>query len=292
MHYSKNTLILKYGLIAVLSCLIISIFFYLQFFLDEPVFLKHYYDLVIHENSRISLHLITNSNDNRRIYRIKFPQMPEDFAYMELDYFSNGNDGYLRSQKFAHYNYNELVLNVVSLYDEVENNSDEKSVVLDKAVIYYNNGDEQVVNIGKIVLHKNIKQTDDLTSTFVKSSNDNTSAAGFISNDNLIIESITSELDVELNDIFELKMDGINVKDLNYPIHVTTEDSFRFESQFKFEPDDERIYNVYDIHEKISLIDSKGNNEIMKILNLDYYPWEVFQTESGIIQYLKNVGVR
>ena len=87
MQNSKNTAILKYGLIAALTCLIISIFVYFQFFLNEPVFLKHYYELVIHENSRINLHLITNSNDDRRILKIKFPQMPKDFAYMELDYF-------------------------------------------------------------------------------------------------------------------------------------------------------------------------------------------------------------
>lgn len=211
---------------------------------------------------------------------------------MELDYLSIGNDGYLRSQKFAHYNYNELVLDVVSLYEEVENNTDEKSVVLDKAVIYYNNGDEQEVDIGKIVLHKNINRTDDLTSIFSKSSSDNTSAVSFESNDNLIINSITSELDEELDGIIELKMNDTDVKDLNYPINISAGDSLNFESKFNFEPENEKKYNVYDIQKRISLIDSKGNNETERILNLDYYPSDLFRTERGIIQYLKEIGVR
>ena len=292
MQNSKNTAILKYGLIAALTCLIISIFVYFQFFLNEPVFLKHYYELVIHENSRINLHLITNSNDDRRILKIKFPQMPKDFAYMELDYFNIGNDGYLRSQKFAHYNYNELVLDVVSLYEEVENNISEKSVVLEKAVIYYNNGDEQEVDIGKIVLHKNINRTDDLTSIFSKSSSNNTSAVSFKSKDNLIIDSITSELDEDLGGVIELKMNDTVVSKLNYPINIPVGDSLNFESKFNFEPENAKKYNVYNIQKRISLIDSKGNNETERILNLDYYPGDLFRTERGIIQYLKEIGVR
>lgn len=289
MHYSKNNLILKYGLIIVLLFLIISIFFYIRFFLDEPVFLKHYYDLTIRENMRMNLHFITNSSDNRRISRIEFTQLPDDFAYIELDYFTNINEnGYLRSQKFKHYNYNEISLLIHALGD----NESEESVVLDKAVVHYSDGKSQEADIGKIILHKNAKQTNVLTSVFTKGGNDNTSAEGFKSADNIIIEGIKSDLDDELKGIFELKMEGEDVRNLNYPVNILADETFRLESQFKFEPGDDRIYNVYDIHGRISTSDSQGNKGTRIILNLNYYPWDVFGRERGIIQYLKEAGVR
>jgi hypothetical protein len=284
MHYSKNTLILKYGLIVVLVCLIISIFIYMQFFLDEPVFLKHYYDLIMYEDMRMSLHLITNSSDKRSVYKIEFPQLPDDFAYIELDYSINNNeDGYFRTREFAHYNYNELSL----LIHVLEENDSEESIVLDKAVVHYSDGDSQEADIGKIILHKDVRRTDILTSTFSESSNDDTSSAGFISDDDIIIESIKSNLDEELSGIFELKMDGEDVRDLNYPINISAKEPLCFESQFKFESEDDRVYNVYDIHGRITAADSQGNKGIKRILNLNYYPWEVFSNERGIIQYLR-----
>jgi hypothetical protein len=295
MQYSKNTSILKYGLIAVLLCLIISIFFYMQFFLDKPVFLKHYYDLVIREDMRMNLHFITNSSDNIRINKIEFPQLPNDFAHIELDYFTNiSENGYFRSQTHTHYNYNELCL-LIHVLGENENENEE-SVILDKAVVHYSGGDSQEVDIGKIILHKNVKQTNMLTSEFTKSSNDNTSAEGFAPADNIIddifIESIKSDLNDELEGIFELKLNGADVRDLSYPIDISAGEILRFESRFKFEPEDDRIYNVYDIHGRISVADSQGNKGIMRILNLYYNPSEVFISEKGIIQYLKEIGVR
>ena len=291
MHYSKNNSILKYGLISVLLCLIISIIFYVQFLLDEPVFLKHYYDFVIYDDMRMNLHFITNSSDNKRIQRIEFPQLPDDFAYIELDYFININEsGYFHSRKFTHYSYNELSL-LIHVLGEDENESEER-VVLDKAVVHYSNGDIQETNIGKIILHKNVKKSNMLDSVFTKSSSDNTSAEGFEPSDNIIIESIKSDLDDELKGIFDLKMDGEDVRSLNYPISVSADETFRFESQFKFEPGDDKIYNVYDIHGRISTADSQGNKGIKRIMNLNYYPQEVFGKERGIIQYLKEIGVR
>ena len=284
MHYSKNNLILKYGLITVLLCLIISIFFYVQFFLDEPVFLKHYYDLIIHENMRMNLHFITNSSDNKKIRNIEFPQMPDNFAYIELDYVTNLNEnGYFRSRKFTHYSYNEISLLIHTLGE----NESEETIVLDRAIVHYSGGESQEADIGKIILHKNVKQTNVLTSVFTKSANDNTSSEGLESADNIIIESIKSDLDDELKGIFELKMEGADVSDLDYPVNISADEILRFESQFKFEPGDDRIYNVYDIHGRISTVDSQGNRGIRKILNLNYYPLEVFSKERYIIQYLR-----
>lgn len=289
MQYSKNTSILKYGLIIVFLFLLCSLIFYMQFSLDEPVFLKHYYDRVIYDNYYMDIHLITNSNDNRRIADIQFPQMPEDFAYVMLNNFNGSYDrGYYQSEKHAHYSYN-----ILSLVFHISHEDDSYgSIALDKAIVTYDNGDKQEANIGKIILYKNEKQTEALTSISSQSSSDNKHASEMVSNDNFIIEGITSDSDEETRDILKLKMNGTDVNDIDYPVEVAAEDSLYFETRFEFGPHDSRKFNVYDIQKKISLIDSKGRTEIMRILNLRYNPWGAFSAEKDIIQYLRETGVK
>lgn len=292
MQNINNISILKYGLISVVLCFIISLLVFMQFPLDEAVFLKHYYDIEINNNTYMNIHYITSSIDTRRINEIKFPHMPDDFAYVNISYFNNGHEyGYYNIEKFAHYNYNVISLefNTKKLYQE-ENK--EETVILDKAVVIYNNGDEQEVDIGKIVLHKNSMSTESLTSTFVSSTNDNTSTSEFISNDNLVINSISSYLDEDIKDIFKLRLDGKDINQINYPIKITPDDSLTFDSQFKFDSQDLKRYNVYEIQKRISLIDSEGNQGIMRIHNLDYEPLDIFLREKDIIKYLKETGVR
>nr|WP_312576983.1 hypothetical protein [Sedimentibacter sp.] len=292
MQKLKNISILKYGLVIVLICFIINIFVYMQFSVDEAVFLKHYYDIEIYDDTFMHINYITNSSDNREIKEIKFPQMPDNFAQVRIDFLRNSfNNGYYRTKKFAHYNYNIFSL-IISAVNSNENDIAEGSVILDKAIIIYYNGDEQEVNIGKIILRKNSNRTESLTSTFVQSSSDNKATSVFISNDNFVITGINSGLDEEIKDIFKLSLNDKDTMQLNYPINVTSDDSLTFDSQFKFDLHDVRRYNVYEIQKKISLIDSEGNHENMRILNLDYYPEDLFDKENDIIKYLKEIGVK
>jgi hypothetical protein len=180
MQNISNKYILKYGLIAVVLIFIISLIVFMQFSLDDAVFLKHYYDLEINYNTYMNIHVITNSNDTRRINEIEFPQMPDDFVFTDM---FNIINSYYITEKFAHYNYNILSLELPSI-NLNQNDNKEEIVILDKAIVKFNNGDEQEVNIGKIVLHKNSKHTGSLKLTSTSSSNDYTSTTEFISNDN------------------------------------------------------------------------------------------------------------
>lgn len=292
MQKINNISILKYGLTAVLISFVISMFVYMQFRLDEAVFLKHYYDMEINSNTNMDIHVITNSIDTRRIDEIIFPQMPDGFAYVMIGNINfQFNNRYYRTEKFAHYSYNiiSLELNPINLNT---NEDGEETVVLDKAVIRYDNNDIQEVDIGKIVLRKNVRRTESLQSTLVSSSNDNTSTSVFISNDNFVINSIASYLDEEVKGILKLSLNGTDTDEIDYPIHVTSDDSLTFDSQFRFDMKDARRYNVYDVQKRISLTDSEGNQESMRILNLNYRPTEAFLNEKDIIAYLSETGVR
>lgn len=292
MQNIKNISILKYGLAIVVLCFFVNLLVYMSFSIEEAVFLKHYYDIELNNNTDIHIHFVTNSIDTRKIVKIKFPQMPDDFAHVDIIHVGNGLDpGHYWIKKFAHYSYHDFLLQLWEINSD-ESYIKEESVVLDKAVVIYSNGEEQEVNIGKIVLHKNVKQTESLTSTGGGSYSGNKSTATFISNDNFVINSITSELDEEIKDIFKLSLNGKNIEKLDFPIKVTSDDSLTFESQFIFNQQDMRRYNVYEIQKRIFLTDSEGNKESERILNIDYEPAEIFLKEKDIIRYLKEIGVK
>ncbi|MBP1927209.1 hypothetical protein J2Z76_003106 [Sedimentibacter acidaminivorans] len=297
MSNEKNNLILKYGLIIVMLCFIISTVYYMQFSLDEFVFLKHYYERDIHDGSYMNIHFIKNTADNRKIIEIKFPEMPNEFASVFLNDFSNGfNNGYYRTEEFAHYMYNELVIefryNDINYSEEGNEESNEESIILNKAVIVLNNGDEQEVDIGKIVLHKNMNYYDFLETSSSSSSNDFTSTSVMTPIKDVVIDSIESNLDGEANGFMELTLNGVKIEDINFPLKLNSDDSLVFNNTFLYNTKDTRKYNVYDIQKRILVTDSEGNKGYETIHNLDYYPIEIFLSEKGIGDFLKYRGVK
>lgn len=289
---AKNISILKYGLIAVALCFMISVVVYMQYSLKETVFLDHYYERNIHDGSYMNIHFIKNTNDDRKIIDISFPQLPEDFAYVQMNAFPNSfNNGYYRSEKFAHYSYNVLAIEL-HCYENNENEKQEESIVLDKAVVSYNNGEKQEVDIGKIVLHKNAKQYGYFDSTYNSSSSDFTASTRVKSQKNIIIKDISSDLDTDVSDFLELKFNGEDINTLSFPIAVNTDDYLTFDSRFSYDSQDVRKYNAYDIEKRVMLIDDEGNSGHFDIYNINYEPFEILINEDGIREFLKYKGVK
>lgn len=288
MNNLKNISILKYGLLIVALCLVMSIIYYMQFPIDEIVFLEHYYEISLYGSSTRQIHFISNSNDKRKIVDISFPQLPDDFADVFSEYFNYGN---YRSENFAHYNHNVILLNFVSMNNYAETEP-EKSIFLDKALISFDSGEQQEVDIGKIILRKNIKQSDALNTPHSSVSNNSTSMAVIKSNENIIIEKITSDFLEETKGILQLQLNHVLIDELNYPLIVADKDSLEFDSQFIFNSNDMRKYNVYDIKQRIYLRDGDHNLEYYDFHNLIYEPNDLFNTEKVIIKYLKYKGVK
>lgn len=293
MNNKNNNLILKYGVIIVVLCFIISTAYYMQFSLNEVVFLKHYYERDIHDGSFMNIHFISNASDNRKITNIRFIDMPNEFAYVGFNDFSNSfNNGYYRTEKFAHYVYNTLMIEFH--YNDKNYNFDgnEDSIILNKAVITFNNGDEKEVDMGKIVLHKNMTYYDFFNSYRNSSSNDFTSSTAMRSNKDVLIKSIESNLDNEIEGFMELSLNGVKTNNINYPINIDADESLIIDNKFLYQSQDNRKYNVYDVQKRILIKDYEGNEGYETILNLDYNPIELFITEKGIIDFLKYRGVK
>ena len=291
MNKSENQKILEYGLIVLVLSFVISIVVYFQFSISDVVFLKHYYDVEIHNSSFLELHFIANADDGRQIIDINFPQMPDNFAQIEFDHFRNnrGDGYYYNTVKTAHYNYN--IISVVVL---VPGNSTELEgkIVLDKAIVNFNNGDEQKVDIGKIVLYKNIKKTDALDINYYSSSNNNISIAVMEAQKDVLIENILSYLDKDINGILFLNMNYTPTDELSFPIDIKRGESLSFESQFEFNTDDMRKYNVYEIQKKIAIADINKDISFQNIYNVTYSPMDLFRNEQNTVEYLKYRGVK
>ncbi len=291
MKNIKNITILKVSLICIVISYIANALYFMNLTILEPVFLKHYYESNIQRRYVVILHLITNSDDNREIVDIEFPQLPEDFAYVSLNHVWRNNNGYDRIEKFAHYDYRTIVLEFHNS-DQENTQGDEQSVILDEAKIRYMNGDVQNVDIGKIVLHKNIKSYDFFDLASASSSNDYTSKLYVQSLKNIAINNIQSDLDNEIEGFLETTVNDIKTKDIQYPISFEAGDYISFNSKFLYDSNDIRKYNIYGIKRRIHITDSEGNKGYGLIYNLDYEPTNVFSTEKSIIDYLKYRGVK
>lgn len=287
MNNSKNLKTLKYGVISIVLLFVINVAFYIQLKISEPVFLKHYYDLYIHHSGTlIDIHYIADSSDERRIANIEFPQMPEEFARLSKIYDGFGpNEG----QKFAHFKYN--VVSGSILYDTEVESEEIDSVVIDKAIITYSNGDKQEVDIGKIIIHKNFYPNDFIDTSYNSSSSDFTSSTGIRPTENITIESIGSTIDEKTSGFLVQTLDGVDFKDLTFPIKVARGEEMDIKSKFLYNTDNIKKYNVYEVHQLITSTNEEGSVGKHRLLNIDYEPIHAFSNERGIIKYLKLRGI-
>src|SRR5690606_33491464 len=129
------------------------------------------------------------------------------------------------------------------------------------------NGDVQNVDIGKIVLHKNIKSYDFFDLASASSSNDYTSKLYVQSLKNIAINNIQSDLDNEIEGFLETTVNDIKTKDIQYPISFEAGDYISFNSKFLYDSNDIRKYNIYGIKRRIHITDSEGNKGYGLIYN-------------------------
>lgn len=288
---SKNDVILKYGLIIVIIIFIANAVYYMNMTLDEPVFLKHYYEVDLYDREHLSIHFIDNSNVKNQLYDIDFPQLPEDFAYISISDFYNKKDGFDRSIKHAHYNYNTIFLEIRNT-DRNQENKNEETIILDKAIIKYYGGHKQEVDIGKIVIHKNTKEQNYTDNFYSSISNNFSFGTKITAIKDIAIENIESYMDEEINGFMGIVMNDVKIENLKFPVIINNGDSIFFKKDYNFTSEDNRKYNVYNVQKRIMFSDMKGNKRNGLIHNLNYDPKEIFLTERGIIDYLKFIGVK
>lgn len=292
MKNIKNVSILKFGLIIAFVSYIAVLMYSMILTIEEPVFLKHYYEADMQGRTVMPLHLITNKDDDREIIDIEFPQLPQDFAYVSLHNVWNDNDGYDRIIEYAHYDYKTLYFEFINTNEDLTGD-DLETVVLDNAKIRYMNGDTRHIDIGKIVLYKNLRLNEFFYDSSSSSSSDFSSKLYTQVLKDISINNIKSDFDNELEGFLEMTVNDTKQEDIHYPISFKSGEYISFSSKYKYDdPHDVRIYNVYDVTKIISITDSEGNQGYERLHNLDYEPLSAFSSEKGIIEYLRYRGVK
>jgi hypothetical protein len=110
----KNNILLKTGIIFIGIVFAICLFSIYYFQLEEPVFLKHYYEISAAKNADtwesepFSLQYITNITDKRKVIGIFFKEAPDLYFYASEDYHSistftfNNQNGNIQDEILIH----------------------------------------------------------------------------------------------------------------------------------------------------------------------------------------------
>ena len=279
----RNKKILKIGLLAIILSLIISLSFALITKLKNPVFLKVYTDNAysIHDGSysdcEIILHYITNINDERYITDIAFDEAPigmdiitseEGFGIAFPDFYAGS-----REQIYGRYK-------VKTIYAKIDLNKIEsvsQDLELNNAKIFFNNGTNLDVDLGRIRFYEYNNYRELLGSTSSSSSTDGTGYIRYQILKDITLLNVESALLDSLSETISLNIDDIDYREIenkkyiktssinmnyhrNYNNKITSQYiSYNISPELTFQDEDENIFNyrgrdIVNNHHDFSLI--------------------------------------
>lgn len=258
-----NKKILKIGLVMILLSLIISMSFSMFIKLKNPVFFINYIDNPYYmENDKYSdceliLHYITNVNDDRYITDITFVEAPEmdvvtdnygfGIAYSSLHYDS-------RESIFGRYKINTIYLKL----DLNNISSDIENLELNNAKIFFDNGDNLNVDIGKVKFYEYDHDDEFLNSFGSGGSSDGTGYMECKVNKEITLVKLESSFVSYLKDSIEIKIDDNNYKDIE-GIKYKEGSNLKLNYNTNNKKDSKSQYIIYNISPKLYFQDKDGN---------------------------------
>lgn len=156
-----NDKLFKRILIGIGSLVLIGYGLVYYFHLDEPVFLQHDYELQLteeddHNEIPFNLNYITNSDEERVVIGIMFPEYPDLFVQASESHFTRP-DGFYWDQPFddgvgtayGRYTLRTIYVNMLDL----EGVDDVNDFSLTKVTLYFNDSTEMTVDVGEVRLY-------------------------------------------------------------------------------------------------------------------------------------------
>ncbi|MCT4687651.1 hypothetical protein [Vallitalea sp.] len=301
--------ILIIGVIACLISLILNIINIQVHKISEPIVLEHYLEVSLHDEIDLSINYITNRRDSIKINSIYFPKYDLTF------YDKNFQD----TNSLKYYNSNTAVLNTRLNLDQQKEYEEMDNIILEDAVIMYNNGLEQNIDIGKIIINNNKEKG--LHSTMSSSSSTGFSKTVFELDNSIIINDITSKLYEETHNFVKMNLvsndeldntlvnisketDKDKIMEIEDNYHNNQKDIECYpvdELQLPFQAyntlsvntnfemlDNDCKYNVYDIRYTLHSTDENGNEGSQSLYNIRYSP---YFTDKLVRQLVKKRGL-
>lgn len=297
--YSQIEKVLFIGIFVIIVSLVGNLIFFQSKKLDEPLFFEHYYEIV---GENMSLYYLTNKDDDRQVVYIDFPDL-SDRSYSLV------NERIYR--RYNYYHIRQIYMNMKMTEEQHKEMGNMTS--LEKAIIYFNNGEEMEVDLGKIIIKKHQDENIALKHYMSSASSDHTSNDVLEVKEPVIIQSITTDLaeeskgsvkmgviydDSELNmelgnekskEYMEAKgsdeeVQLLNYEDLEFPIKV--ESNLNIYTEMNVE-DESKMYNFYQMIYDINYETLDGEKGSTRLLNVNYKP---YLSEKGISNFVESRG--
>lgn len=292
-----NRKILRFGLFLIVLSLIFTVGFVIIYRLDNPVFLKMYVEEYVSSNKnynmvdRIELKYITNLSDDRKVKDIYFEEEPNIEVLVSHQPFGGGGFSFLNNSNNNQREdiYGRYVLRTLYLKIDLNNIDRENyEIELNNAHIEFNDRSRIDVDLGRIIIYRDERRSNNITSISSSSSSDGTSSFhGNVEKDielldirSPLLEDLKDYLDISIGDIDYREISGIKCKQ-NQTLSIYT--------KFKTPENILGRYTFYDIKPKLYYQDKNGEKAYERIYNIDYTPYD-FDLK-GIFNYLRARGV-
>jgi len=291
-----NRKILKFGLVLIALSLIFTVGFGLIYSLENPVFLKMYFEQYISSNEdsnvvdSFQLKYITNISDSRKVRYIHFEEEPNIEVSVShwpisggFSFFNNNNYNNQRGDIYGRY-----VLRTIYLKLDL-NNIDRGlyEIELNNAKIGFDDGSTVDINLGRIIIYKDESKMGDVYSTGGSSSSDGTSSSYLRTEKDIRLLDVKSPLLDDLKDYFDLTIGNVDYREIS-GIEYKQGKSLDTYAKFKSPKGIVEKYTYYDIKPKLYYEDKEGKISYVRIYNINYTPYN-FDLK-GIFNYLRARG--
>ena len=231
-----------------------NIIYYKNHAIDNPIFLKHYYDVTM---DGFSLYYLDDINSKAKVVSIDFPQI--GCQCTNITQYANSTDN-------PYYRLNVLLLIMPNTAPDKLKNK-----VITYAKVTFSDGKTMDVNLGTIHFSGDGFASNSSVKQQCSESSDYTGDACFTSNKSIEITGIDSKSYERVKDIMQINIGAKPLSKIKFPIRLNAGDLVDINYKFNFEKDPEKQNNAYSFALNILTKDSSGKNGITPYL-IDLYP--------------------
>ncbi len=259
--------------VGVLSIACLIAILYLK--LDEPAFLKHYYDIRTYEENEhqqeISFNLVyvTNVGDKRTVTQIDFPESPEMIVhaseYSHMNSFPWVSDQ-TNSPGEVHGRYS--VRTIYCQVDLFAENIETDGKVISQANVHFSDGSKMDVDLGEFhfYVHRTMDQSFESVSS--SGSSDGSSSTRYRATEEATLVSVESPMLHRFADRLDLKINGYVIDGIN-GLKIEEGKYLEVKSKLYTGEDPLNVYAMIDLHPEIIYRNAAGDTRSLRFYNID-----------------------
>lgn len=262
---NKDKGLLKICLRGIFLVLAISLLLSSYLKLGEPIFIDLYKDFPIvhlenynHNDSGFYIRYISDKADNRRVSYIEFPQANDLLAYVDEvgSYSSNIVSLYEVKTLYLQFSLDQLL--------ELED-----GIVLSNAIVHFNNGDRQEVELGSIRPYRveNDKIEGKLDFQSSMGSSDGSSRIRLKAREDITIVGVENDFLEDFSHLVDLEINGIDYREIEN-FKIGEGEIISIDGHFKLPENLIHRLRDYDIHVNIIYKDMDNNMFTYRFRNL------------------------